>query len=160
MNTHQSFLPKRENSKEEISECSAQAASRSGAPMSCRPLRGLLTSQMTSLSWSWTVAGERVWSDQKYAEWPADTLGDKTGAFLLRYHTHLRSILTFTGTGCHTVRYEGRTHVGRADPVLSGVYDCVLPARASYNKRTMEAGLWGIWAVRPDVESISYVLSM
>lgn len=33
-------------------------------------------------------------------------------------------------------------------------------ASSPYNKRTMEAGLWGIWAVRPDAESISYVLSM
>ena len=33
-------------------------------------------------------------------------------------------------------------------------------ARSSYNKRTMEAGLWGIWAFRPDAKSISYVLSM
>jgi hypothetical protein len=31
--------------------------------------------------------------------------------------------------------------------------------RSPYNKRTMEAGLWGIWAFRPDAESVSYVLS-
>ncbi len=28
-----------------------------------------------------------------------------------------------------------------------------------YNKRTMEAGLWGIWAFRPNAKWISYVLS-
>jgi len=32
-------------------------------------------------------------------------------------------------------------------------------ARSPYNKRTMEAGLWGIWAFRPNAKSISYVLS-
>ena len=31
--------------------------------------------------------------------------------------------------------------------------------RSPYNKRTMEAGLWGIWAFRPDAKSVSYVLS-
>jgi hypothetical protein len=31
--------------------------------------------------------------------------------------------------------------------------------RSPYNKLTMEAGLWGIWALRPDAESVSYVLS-
>jgi hypothetical protein len=31
--------------------------------------------------------------------------------------------------------------------------------RSPYNKRTMEAGLWGIWAFGPDAESVSYVLS-
>jgi hypothetical protein len=32
--------------------------------------------------------------------------------------------------------------------------------RSPYNKRTMEAGLWGIWVFRPNAKSISYVLSM
>jgi len=32
-------------------------------------------------------------------------------------------------------------------------------ALSPYNKRTMEAGLWGIWAFRPNAKSISYVLS-
>jgi len=32
--------------------------------------------------------------------------------------------------------------------------------RSPYNKRTTEAGLWSIWAFRPDAESVSYVLSM
>jgi len=32
--------------------------------------------------------------------------------------------------------------------------------RSPYNKRTMEAGLWGIWAFRPSAKSVSYVLSM
>ena len=31
--------------------------------------------------------------------------------------------------------------------------------RSPYNKRTMEAGLLGIWAFRPDAKSTSYVLS-
>ena len=31
--------------------------------------------------------------------------------------------------------------------------------RSPYNKRTMEAGLWGFWAIRPDEKSVSYVLS-
>ena len=31
--------------------------------------------------------------------------------------------------------------------------------RSPYNKRTMEAGLSGIWAFRPNAKSISYVLS-
>jgi hypothetical protein len=32
--------------------------------------------------------------------------------------------------------------------------------RSPYHKRTMEAGLWGIWAFTPNAKSISYVLSM
>lgn len=56
----------------------------------------------------------------------------------------LESTLTFTGTGCQTVGYEGRTRIGSAGPALSGVDDRALPGRSPYNKRTIEAGLWGI----------------
>ncbi len=50
-------------------------------------------------------------------------------------------------------RSEGRA--AREDG--GGIFSSTV--RSPYNKRTMEAGLWGIWAFRPDAKSISYVLS-
>jgi len=62
-----------------------------------------------------------------------------------------RWALTDGRGGCQTV-------VGRiGEKALRRVFSSA--ARLPYNKRTTEAGLWGIWAVRPDAKSISYVLS-
>ena len=57
-------------------------------------------------------------------------------------------------------RYEGgcRTVAGRIERKALG-RGFPFCARSPYNKPTMEAGWWGIWALRPDAESVSYVLS-
>ena len=59
--------------------------------------------------------------------------------------------LTDGSGGCQTV--AGRIERKRLGAVFSSA------VRSPYNKRTMEAGLWGIWAFRPNAKSISYVLS-
>ena len=68
----------------------------------------------------------------------------------------------------HTQGIQG-THVGveslashnRGGPPDKTAARCFSsPWRSPYNKRTMEAGVWDIWAFRPNAKSISYVLSM
>jgi hypothetical protein len=68
---------------------------------------------------------------------------------LLPYMNLGGSTLTPDRAKCQTV---ARKRKGSIKVSLSW---CVSP----YNKRTMEAGLWGIWAVGPNAESVSYVLS-
>jgi hypothetical protein len=59
--------------------------------------------------------------------------------------------LTDGSGGCQTVAV--RIERKRFGAVFSSA------VRSPYNKRTIEAGLWGIWAFGPDAESVSYVLS-
>ena len=55
-------------------------------------------------------------------------------------------------------RADAKLFVGRIERKRFGaVFSSAV--RSPYNKRTMEAGLWGIWAFRPNAKSISYVLS-
>jgi hypothetical protein len=64
-------------------------------------------------------------------------------------------IAAFSNDGLTDGMSRCQTAIGRKRfrcPVLSVV-------RSPYNKRTIEAGLWGIWAFRPNAKSISYVLS-